>query len=298
MPEAATSHEPEPRAETAPDAAALPEHGSGSSGRRLLFLRSLRFDPFGLMGVVIVVFLWWALSQVLSPSILPPPIAVAQRIGRDFFVARVLSFYGLPETGLLSSMLYTATNVVGSVFVGGLIGTICGLISARVPLVRAIIDPILTTVGTIPILVLAPFFLIWFGTGRAGGLLLITIYVVVILYVYAQRAADNLDPVYEDNARTLGATGRAILREILVPGTLPQILGGIRIALAGAWGLEAIAELLGAQEGIGKIVEVLAGSLDNEGIFACLVVLGLVAVVTDALTGAAVRHATRWKADA
>lgn len=276
---------------------ATPKVVPGTPVRRLSYLRSLRFDPFGLLGLFLALVLWWALTFILSPAVLPPLGSVVERIGRDFFVAKVLAFYGLSETGLLSSMIYTASNVIASVVVGGVIGTVAGLISARVALARAILDPILTTVGTIPILVLAPFFLIWFGTGRLSAVVLITIYVVVILYIYAQRAADNLDPVYEDNARTLGASDREILRDVLIPGTLPQILGGLRIALAGAWGLEAIAELLGAQKGIGKIIELLAGSLDNEGIFACLVVLGLVAVVADALAGAAVRHATRWKID-
>ena len=73
------------------------------------------------------------------------------------------------------------------------------------------------------------------------------------------------------------------MRDILLPGTVPAVLGGVRIALAGAWGLEAIAELLGAQEGIGKVVEVLAGATDVEGIFAALLLLGLVAVACDAL---------------
>ncbi|MEQ8697466.1 MAG: hypothetical protein RLT05_12995 [Bauldia litoralis] len=76
------------------------------------------------------------------------------------------------------------------------------------------------------------------------------------------------------------------------------MLGGIRIALAGAWGLEAIAELLGAQQGIGKIIEVLAGSLDIEGIFAALLVLGIVAVIADWIAGALVRYVTRWSVSA
>lgn len=274
--------------------ALLTRVAAGLPIRRLFSGRGLSFDPLGLLGVLLAFLLWWALSLVISPSVLPSPGAVIERVRQDFFEARVLSYYGLPATGLLSSITYTATNVVLSVVIGGAIGTVLGLVSARVALARAILDPILTTVGTIPILVMAPFFLIWFGTSRLSALLLITIYVVVILYIYAQRAADNLDPVYEDNARTFGATRGTILRDVLIPGTLPQILGGIRIALAGAWGLEAIAELLGAQQGIGKIIEVLAGSLDNQGIFAALLVLGIVAAGTDALAGAAVRRAMRW----
>src|SRR5690606_22564697 len=153
--------------------------------------------------------------------------------------------------------------------------------TARLPLMRAICDPVVNTVGTIPILVMAPFFLIWFGTERWSALFLVMIYVFVILYIYAQRAAENLDPVYEENALTFGASTGDIVRDVLIPGTLPQILGGIRIALAGAWGLEAIAELLGSQQGIGKIIELLSGSLDVEGIFAALLLLGCVALAVD-----------------
>ena len=67
---------------------------------------------------------------------------------------------------------------------------------------------------------------------------------------------------------------------------MPEILGGFRIALAGAWGLEAIAELLGSQDGIGKVIEVLAGATDPQGIMATLLLLGFAAIVADAVAGA------------
>ena len=85
-----------------------------------------------------------------------------------------------------------------------------------------------------------------------------------------------------------------MIPDVLIPGTLPQILGGIRIALAGAWGLEAVAELLGAQQGIGKIIQVLAGSTDIQGIFAALLVLGVVAILFDALAAGSFAYATAW----
>lgn len=272
-------------------AASLPS-ASPAPRRRL----ALPVDVWGVVGLALVILLWWALTFVVSPMSLPSPLAVMRRIADDFLIADQLSYYGLPETGLLGSMLYTAGNVLMAVVLGTAIGTPLGLVSARVPLVRSILDPIVSTIGTIPILVMAPFFLIWFGTESWSALLLVTIYVLVILYIYAQRAAENLDPIYEENARTFGADTAAVVRDVLIPGTLPQILGGIRIALAGAWGLEAIAELLGAQEGIGKIIEVLSGSLDIEGIFAALITLGVVAVAADFLVARAVGFATRWRA--
>jgi ABC-type nitrate/sulfonate/bicarbonate transport system permease component len=255
---------------------------------------NLHVDPLGLVGVVLLLVLWQLLTYVVPLFSLPPPLAVAARIGNDFVLAPELTSYGLPATGLWSSIVFTGSNVLVAVAIGSIVGTIGGLVTARFELARAVLDPILLTMGTIPILVLAPFFLIWFGVGRASAVLLVAIYVAVILYVFAQRAADNLDPVYEEWAQTLGATPGRIVRGILIPGTVPQILGGVRIALAGAWGLEAIAELLGAQYGIGKIVQVLAGATDVEGIFAALLVLGLAAVIFDALAALLFSYLAAW----
>ncbi len=255
---------------------------------------NLRLDPLGLVGVVLLLVVWQLLTYVVPLFSLPPPLSVAARIGDDFVLAEELSSYGLPATGLWSSIVFTGSNVLVAVAIGSIVGTVGGLITARFELARAVLDPILLTMGTIPILVLAPFFLIWFGVGRASAVLLVAIYVAVILYVFAQRAAGNLDPVYEESAYTLGATPGRIVRDVLIPGTVPQILGGIRIALAGAWGLEAIAELLGAQHGIGKIVQVLAGATDVEGIFAALLVLGLAAVIFDALAALLFSYLAAW----
>ncbi|MBV9757953.1 MAG: ABC transporter permease subunit [Alphaproteobacteria bacterium] len=251
-------------------------------------------DPLWLGGSVLFLAFWWALTGIFPTSTLPGPASVAQRIAGDFFSAPELTFYGLPDTSLLNSIAYTAENVLLATVIGAGAGIASGLMAARLPLVRAVLEPIAMTAGTVPILVAAPFFLIWFGVGRASAVLLVTLYVAVILYVFAQRAADNLDPVYEDAARTLGADRRRILRDILLPGTVPQILGGIRIALAGCWGLEAIAELLGSQFGIGKIIEVLAGATDVQGIFAALLVLGVVAVLCDMVAALVIARIAAW----
>ncbi len=264
--------------------------------RQGLFRRRLprSFDPLWILGSAVTLALWWGVTRVAPNPVFPGPGSVAARIAHDFFAAPELAFYGLPDASLFNSMLYTGENVVLAMLIGTAVGTLSGLLAARFHLVRAILEPIVMTAGTVPILVAAPFFLIWFGVGRASAVLLVTLYVTVILYVFAERAADNLDPVYEDAARTLGADDRRVVRDVLLPGTVPQILGGIRIALAGCWGLEAIAELLGSQYGIGKIIEVLAGATDVQGIFAALLVLGLVAVLCDVLAALGISRIAAW----
>lgn len=255
-------------------------------------------DPFRLLGLVLLVAFWQMMTLFLPQIILPSPLGVAQRLADDFWSAPSLSYYGLTQANLYGNMIYTGENVLIAVVIGAVFGILAGLVTARFGLVRAIIDPIMMTAGTVPILVAAPFLLIWFGVGRTSAVCLVVFYVAVILYVFAQRAADNLDPIYEESARTLGATPRQMVWTILVPATVPEILGGLRIALAGAWGLEAIAELLGSQAGMGKVLEVLAGATDPQGIMAALLVLGFAAVIADALAALAVARLAAWSAAA
>ncbi|MDB5560928.1 MAG: binding--dependent transport system inner rane component family protein [Hyphomicrobiales bacterium] len=253
-------------------------------------------DPLRLAGLVVFALIWEGLSSVLSTIILPPPQNVVARLWTDFLDAPSLSYYGVANPNLYANLLYTAENVVIAVAIGAAIGIVAGLVSARFSLVRAIINPVMMTAGTVPILIAAPFLLIWFGVGRLSAVCLVIFYVTVILYLFAQRAASNVSPIYEEFARTLGASQRQIVVDLLIPATVPEILGGLRIALAGAWGLEAVSELLGSQEGMGKVLEVLAGATDSEGIMASLLLLGLVAIIVDAIAGWAVKRLASWNA--
>lgn len=255
-----------------------------------------RLDPLRFAGAALFVALWQGASLALAPIILPSPLGVLRRACADFLSAPALSYYGVSDANLYANLLYTAENVVVAVLIGSTIGVAGGLLSARFSLFRAAVDPLMMTAGTVPILIAAPFLLIWFGVGRASAVSLVAFYVVVILYVFSQRAASNIDPIYEQYARTFGASRLRILRDVLAPATVPEILGGFRIALAGAWGLEAISELLGSQSGMGKVLEVLAGATDPQGIMASLLALGLAAIVADALAGLVIARMTAWAA--
>jgi ABC-type nitrate/sulfonate/bicarbonate transport system permease component len=274
--------------------AALSQDAPSSSWLTAATRTLAALDPLRLAGAVLFIALWQAASAVVLPIILPGPFSVLQRAAADFWSAPALSYYGVEDPSLFANLLYTAENVAIAVLLGSAIGITLGLLSARIWFVRAAIDPIMMTAGTVPILIAAPFLLIWFGVGRASAVSLVAFYVVVILYVSAQRAALNLDPIYENSALTLGAGKRQMLRDILIPATVPEILGGFRIALAGSWGLEAVAELLGSQSGIGKILEVLAGATDPQGILATLLVLGTAAILADALAAAFIARFAAW----
>jgi len=269
-----------------------------TSLRRVDLVRRLPVDPLGVLGLLGLLAVWWAITALrLVPRVfLPPPDEVATAITQNFFFSSYLASYNLGTGGLIASLIYTAGNVLVALAIACLVGTALGLSSARLEFVRAVFDPIMLTAGTIPVLVTAPFFLIWFGPQHAAQVGLLIVYQTTIMYLFAQRAVTNLDPIYTSAARTLGATPLRILSEVLLAGTLPELFGGMRIALAGAWGLEAFAELLGAPQGIGRVIQGLATATDIPTIMGAILALAAVAVCFDALVAGGFGFITRWRA--
>lgn len=269
------------------------------TGRPELSWRSLRlpFDPLGGLGLLGPLALWWAITNFhwLPVVYLPAPGVVARAIWDNLFASRYLENFHLSRGGLLAALSYTVQNVALALLLSCVLGISLGLASTRVRSARAVLDPIVLTLGTIPILVTAPFFLIWFGTDRSGQIALLVVYQSTLIYMFAQRAVGNLDPLYEAAARTMGAKPRRILFDVHFKGTLPEVFGGIRIALAGAWGLEAVSELLGAPNGMGKVISALASSTDVPTIMATVLVLAVVAVAVDMGVAALVGYVTRWR---
>src|SRR5262245_50586622 len=257
-------------------------------------------DPLGILGLLLLIALWWGVSslELVSRLFLPPPGEVARTIAENLFSSPYLASYHLGGSGLSASLVYAASNVLLATAISCVVGIMLGFITARVDLFRSILDPVVLTAGTIPILVTAPFFLIWFGTSRAAQIALLILYGTTIVYLFAQRAVTNLDPLYVAAAQALGASPRRILLYVYLVGTLPEVFGGIRIALAGAWGLEAVSELLGAPKGIGRVIQAMGSGMDTPTMMAAIFALAIGAVGFDVIVAAVFGFITRWRAPA
>ena len=84
-----------------------------------------------------------------------------------------------------------------------------------------------------------------------------------------------------------------IVSDVYLKGALPEVFGGFRIALAGAWGLEAFSELLGSPKGLGRVIQAMAAEMDTQMVFAAI--MTLVAVAFYVAIGGAFDFITRWR---
>jgi len=249
-----------------------------------------------LVGFAIFVGIWWLLAR-RNPITVPSPSQVWNDLRDNFVTSPYLEAHGLADgTGYWYDLAYSVENVLIGVAIGTAIGVGLGLISVPVPIVSQVLNPIMATFGAAPIFVAAPFFLVWFGVVSTAQVTMVAFYTAVLLYIFSRRSAENVRREYLEAAACFGARPRETFRRVYVPATVPELLGGFRIALAGAWGLEAIAELLGAQHGIGFLINYYSTVYGLVGMMSLTLLLGVVAIVFDALAVLGGRALIRWTA--
>lgn len=258
-------------------------------------MRSVRLDPLGVVGLCAAVALWWVVSLFFSPIRVPGPLLAGETALKDLFDQPLLAYMTLQPGGFAPNLAYTVTNVLTGVTIGSIVGGAAGLASARLWMLRDLLDPILMVVGTVPILVAAPFLLMWFGPVPWDQIGLVAFYAGSLVAIAGQRAALNLPGTYEQYAASLGADRRRMFWSIVVPAAIPAMLGGLRVALATSWGLETIAELLGSRLGVGHVIIVFQSDYDTPGIVAIVLWLGAIAAVFDFSLERCVRWVTRWQ---
>lgn len=247
-----------------------------------------------LLGIMLALLLWEVMGVQIG-VVLPGPVAVTQHIVDNLLGSEYLAQRGMSTgIGYAGHVLFTTRTVIVGVLFGAILGITLGLNSLRIHMIGEIVNPLTAAFGAAPIFVAAPFFLIWFGIQAAAQMAMVGFYTTLLLYVFSRRAGANVGVHLVESALTLGGDTKSIFRWIYLPGSVPEILGGFRIALAGAWGLAAIAELLGAQEGAGFLIKFFATAFRVDGMLAIVVILGAIAVFFDYVVVAVGRYLTRW----
>ena len=246
------------------------------------------------VGIGIAIGLWYLYSSG-HPYTAPSLSTVFSDLSANFAQSKYLADHGVGAgKGYWYDLLYTTRNVVMGVAIGTAIGVVLGFISVSRKLVRDVINPVAATFGSAPIFISAPFFLIWFGVVKTAQIAMVSFYTTLLMYIFALRAAGNVPVEYLESAETLGAQRKHLFRMIYLKATVPELLGAFRIALAGAWGLEAVAELLGAQQGAGFLIAFFVQTYSLPKLIGITLALGVIAVLVDFVVTLLARPLVRW----
>jgi ABC-type nitrate/sulfonate/bicarbonate transport system permease component len=247
-----------------------------------------------LLGIAALIGGWAYASTQLAPVEMPSPAATWTALRENLSSASYLRVLAVPG-GYLSNVAYTLDHALLAWLVGGSIGMALGLASSRLQLLRDTVGPLFILFGAVPPLVAGPFLLTWFGVGMFSQEALVALVAFVILGISAQNAALSIDPAYEEVAATLGVGARRRFLTIVLPASLPAIVGAARIALATSWSIQVVAELYGSRAGVGRVISASDNLSYTAGTLAIVLLLAVCGGVIDQCVGSGLRLLTRWQ---
>jgi NitT/TauT family transport system permease protein len=202
---------------------------------------------------------------------------------------------GLGSGSMFSDAGITALEALLGFVIGNLIGATIGVALWYSRLVEQMLRPAIAFLGATPIAALAPIVIVWAGTGTSSKIVMSAASVVVTALVLAFDGARGTDPLQIRLLRSMGAPTGRIFRLLVLPSSLTNICGGLRLtaglALIGA----IIGEFISSNAGLGHAI-LIAGSLyDVPTVLANLIVVGLLSLLLLSGVGRLERVILRWR---
>jgi sulfonate transport system permease protein len=234
---------------------------------------------------------WQAVSGfgIISPQKLPPPTQV-------WHTAVSLITTDSPAYGTLQGAMFVSLQRVALGFaLGAGAGLVLAVLAGLSRLGEDTVDPLMQMLRTLPLFGLIPVFIVWFGIGELPKVLLIAMGAAIPLYLNTFAGIRGVDAKLAEAGRSLGLSRAEMIRHIILPGALPQILVGLRQSLGVAWLALVVAEQVNASAGLGFIISQATQFLRNDMIFVALIVYCLLGLLTDALVRLLERRALAWR---
>ncbi len=227
----------------------------------------VRWSPIAIIAVA------WELSSrvgLVSPDALPPLSSV------------LVALWGLAASGdLWANAIPSLSRLVAGLGLAVIVGIVTGLLMAWYVPVRIVMGPLVRCLYPMPKSALIPVLLLWLGLGDSSKIALIFLGSLLPVLVSTFNGVRGLDQTLIWSARSLGRSRLRVLFEIGLPGAMPEILSGLRTALALSFILLVSSEFLMARNGLGYLISFLGDGGVYSAMFAVVLVVALMGFVAD-----------------
>ncbi len=235
-------------------------------------LTNRKARSLALLGLVAFFGAWCVLAYggLVPTIILPSPSDVVKAFP-------VLHF----EEALVRSALASLYRVSMGFLLSALVAIPLGLLMGTFPAIKFFCSPVLDPLRFLPISALVPLFIVWFGIDDLQKIVFLFVGTFVYMLPLVVEAVENVEEVYLQTATTLGASKTQLVRHVLIPGSLPAIGEALRVMNGIGWTYVILAEVINARYGLGALITVAGKRSHVDQIFALVLVILVIGVVTD-----------------
>lgn len=233
---------------------------------------------------------WWLVTwfEVVPALFLPSPLAVLNR-----FVTTLQS--GFADATLLHHAGASLGRVLAALGCALLVAVPIGLGMGLSPVLRGVLDPVIEAYRPIPPLAYLPLVVIWFGIGEGAKVLLIFLAIIPAIALSTASGVRSVPVERINAARTLGANRLQVLRDVILPNALPEILVGTRIGLSVGWSTLVAAELVAATRGLGFMIQTASSFLVTDVVVVGIITIAVIAFAMEYAMRRLERRLTPWK---
>ncbi|MEE1665866.1 ABC transporter permease [Streptomyces sp. WAC07094] len=241
--------------------------------------------------LVAVLGLWEALSRakVIDPFNFSMPSKVWDQIYTWITHGTALGSLG-------EQIWVTLQEALLGWVIGVAAGVVFGIALGRIAFLADVLGPYIKVLNSIPRIVLAPIFVIWFGLGPSSKIASAVVLVFFPVFFNAFQGAREVDRNLVSNARILGASDRRVTLQVVIPSATSWIFTSLHVSFGFALIGAIVGEYIGATKGVGLLVAQSQGTFNAAGVYAAMVILAVVALVAEGLLTFAERRIFRWKA--
>lgn len=242
------------------------------------------------VGSILVLLLAWegfSRSGLVNPWLLPPFTEVIGYLAAELWGGDYLLNIGL-----------TTYRMLAGYGIAVVIGVPLGILMARRSGVRWFFDPLISIGFPAPKIAFLPVFILWFGLFDLSKILMIAFNAFFPIVAASWAGAQLVDKQLIWSARSLGASERDVLNEIVLPAALPQIITGLQIALPISMIVALVTEFLMGGNGLGGEMIMAQRYADSTGVFAGIVAIGIFGFVLIRCMEILRRHLLRWHHEA
>ena len=271
---------------------AAPDPDRAAAGLLPPTVRTRRSQPFWLnlllraSGRVVLVAAWFAASAsgAITSQQFPAPWEVWN------------AFTELARSGdLWANLSVSLRRAALGLVIGIAAGLVAGIVSGLFRLGDQLIDPVVQIVRTIPILAVTPLLIIWFGIDELPKIIIIALAAGIPTYINTHLGVRHVDGKLIEAGRAYGLGHTQLVRTVMVPEALPQILLGFRIAMTAALGALVVAEMSNTQSGLGFLMTSAQQYFQTDIVVACIVLYAVAGLLADTVVRVLERVTMPWK---
>jgi NitT/TauT family transport system permease protein len=231
----------------------------------------LRPRVVSLISFVIAIVIWDLAVRISGHTLVPGPLDVVRALGELVETGRLIRY-------AIASLFRVTWGFALAVVVGIPLGLSLGWFRRG----GATVGPIVQFLRPISPLAWIPLAILWFGVGDQSAVFLIFIATVLPLTLTAMQAARGVPHVHVEAARNFGLSSFAIVRRVLFPSALPELIAGIRLALGIAWLIVVAAEMIAVNSGLGFLIIDARNAGDRyDLVVAGMVTIGMIGLILD-----------------